>query len=103
MSQEKSTMQSTKNISTGAAHRKKEINNSRDKQTLLAYFQLMSEKIVPPSLWSMLSKLKLMINIKEQFAITSFADLIAFIKRKNVGYEFKKAEPFSAKEPDSKS
>ena len=38
-----------------------------------------------------------MINIKEKFSITSIADLIAFIERKNVGYEFKKAEPFSAK------
>ena len=52
----------------------KEINNSRDEQTLPAYFQLVSAKVVSPSLWSMYSKLKLKINMKEKFAITSFPD-----------------------------
>ena len=55
----------------------KEINNSRDEQTLPAYFQFSDCKssiTISTYLWSMYSKLKLKINMKEKFAITSFAD-----------------------------
>lgn len=68
------------------------IEHSRDEDTLLAYFHMLSEKYVPSSLWSTYSMLRRMINNKEKFDIEKYSELMAFIKRKNDGYESKKSK-----------
>lgn len=58
---------------------------------LLAYFAEKSEKLKSSTLWSVYSMIKLMLNLKENLDISRYYKLIAFIKRKSVGYIPKKS------------
>lgn len=71
------------------------IADSRNGDTLLAYFQLLSEKVVSPTLLSMYSMLRLMIITKERFHIKNYSGLCDFMKRKTDGYESKKSKSFT--------
>lgn len=62
---------------------------------LLAYFKNMAEKNAPPTLWTIYSMLRTMINIKHGVNITDFHNVTAFIKNKNKGYVPCKAPVFS--------
>lgn len=69
-----------------------------DENVMLAYFQEKSEALSPPSLWSQYSMLKLTISVNKNIDISQFKKLIAFIKRKNDGYEAKKSKIFTKEE-----
>ncbi|KAJ8914615.1 hypothetical protein NQ315_015352 [Exocentrus adspersus] len=69
---------------------KKGVNT--DEKSLLAYFVIRNEKLkAPGSLWAEYSMLKSTIFLHESIDISKFSMLIAFLKKKNVGYQPKKA------------
>ena len=62
---------------------------------ILAYFHHLSEKKAPPTLWSIYSMLRKMLDLKDNIKIDQYHSLISFIKNKNKGYVAKQAEVFS--------
>ena len=76
-------------------HWKKVKTNER---TLLAYFQFLSKKYKPSTLWTVHSKLKTMILHKEQIDIKKYTEVITFLKQNARGYIGKKAAIFDAEE-----
>lgn len=70
---------------------------SSSEDVLLAYFYELSLIVKPPTLWSRYSILKLTVNVLDNVCI-KYPKLTAFIKRKNEGYEAKKAKTFTADE-----
>lgn len=75
-------------------------NNVGDvtENVLLAYFLEKSKTMSPSSLWSVYSMLKLCISIDKNQDISNYKKLIAFIKRRNDGYEAKKSKIFTQEE-----
>lgn len=70
-----------------------------NEKSLLAYFVIRSEKLkAPGSLWAEYSMLKSTIFINDSIDISKFLTLIAFLKKKNVGYRPKKASVFTKEE-----
>lgn len=65
---------------------------------LLAYFGLLANKYSPNTLWSHFAMLKCTLNIHDNIKIQQYSKLIAFIKRKNVGYEPKKSKTLTNEE-----
>mgnify|MGYP000908332792 CR=1 FL=1 len=63
--------------------------------TMLAYFQILSQKYSPNSLWSFYSMLKKLIALKCKVDMSKYYQLLAFIKCKNNGYQPTKANVFT--------
>lgn len=73
----------------------KKISGMNEK-IMLAYFVQRSEKLkAPGSLWAEYSMLRSTIFLHDAIKISQFTTLIAFLKRKNVGYRPKKASVFT--------
>lgn len=67
-----------------------------NEKVLLAYFVRRIENLRSPgSLWAEYSMLKSTIFLNDGIDISKFATLIAFLKRKNVGYKPKKSAVFT--------
>ncbi|KAK4885438.1 hypothetical protein RN001_001709 [Aquatica leii] len=65
------------------------------------YFTLFfSQGLKASSLWCLCSKLKWMLKIKENIDISQFYNVLAYIKRSNVGYKPKKSPVFSRAQLD---
>jgi hypothetical protein len=70
-----------------------------DEKSLLAYFVIRNEKLKSPcSLWAEYSMLKSTIFLHDSVDISKFSTVIAFLKKKNVGYRPKKANIFTKEE-----
>lgn len=77
---------------------------------LLAYFIELSEKLKPPSLWSIYSMLKNTMKINDNLDIGKYSELTAFLKRMSDGYRGNKSkvlsvdniEKFLSEAPDEK-
>jgi hypothetical protein len=68
-------------------------------KSLLAYFVTRNNKLkAPGSLWAEYSMLKSTIFLHDSVDISKFSTLIAFLKKKNVGYRPKKASVFTKDE-----
>ena len=65
---------------------------------ILAYLAEKSEIVKSSTLWSIYSMLKSTILAKNNVNIATFPKVIAFLKRKNVGYKAKKSEVFSGEQ-----
>lgn len=74
---------------------------SFDEKVLLAYFDELTAKVVPPTLWSKYSMLRTIINVQKNIDISKYALLRSFIKQQNVGYKCRKAKVFSPAELDT--
>ena len=68
-----------------------EKNEITSENCLLVYFEEMSEKYKPTSLWTHYSMLKCMINVKENIDIGKFSAVTALLKNKSSGFQSKKA------------
>lgn len=66
--------------------------NSFSENVLLAYFQNLSKKMKPSSLWAIYSMLRTTINLKNNVDISKYPKLCAFLKRKSDGYRPKKSK-----------
>lgn len=69
-------------------------------EVLLAYFAEKTNHYKSSSLWSMYSMLKSTLLLKKNVDIKKFPKLIAYLKRKSVGYQAKKSKTFSRAEID---
>lgn len=68
-------------------------------KVLLAYFVRRNEKLKSPgSLWAEYSMLKSTIFLKDGIDISKFTTLIAYLKRKNVGYRPRKSKVFTSED-----
>jgi integrase len=65
---------------------------------VVVYFDELSTKLKPPSLWTHYSILKSTLSLKHQVDISKFFKLHALLKRKSEGYQPKKAKTFSPNE-----
>lgn len=65
---------------------------------LLAYFAENSKKMKSSTLWSSYSMLKTCLIVQDNVDISKFSKLIAFLKRKSVGYRAKKSRIFTRTE-----
>lgn len=73
--------------------------NSIEENVLLAYFLERSQKLKSPSsLWSEFSMLKTTICINDNEDISKYLKVLAFLKRKNSGYQPKKSKVFTREE-----
>lgn len=71
-----------------------------NEEVILAYFMEKSKILKPSSLWSNYSMLKSTINIKNNIDISRYPKVIAFLKRKSVGYKPKKSRVLNKEEID---
>lgn len=71
---------------------------SFSENVLLVYFQEISTKFKPCTLWTIYSMLKSTLNIKHEVDISKYCKLIAFLKRKSEGYTGKKSKTFLPEE-----
>lgn len=67
-----------------------------NQSTLLTYFEGLSEKWKPTTMWSVFSILKTMLMEKEKIDIGNYTELTYFLKCISEGYKPKKAEVLSA-------
>ncbi|XP_048511125.1 uncharacterized protein LOC125502027 [Athalia rosae] len=75
--------------------------NSSSESVLLAYFDQMSQQYKPTTIWSLYSKLKSTINIREKVDISSYKTLSAFLKKQSRGFRSKKSSVFTSEEVQS--
>lgn len=68
-----------------------------NQSTMLNYFESLSEKFKPSTLWSLFSILKLRILEKENVDISTYEELNFFLKCISEGFKPKKSEIFTAK------
>lgn len=71
--------------------------NSFSENVMLAYFQDLSSKMKPSSLWAFYSMLRSTINIKHNINIATYCKLIALLKRKSDGFKCKKSMVLTSK------
>ncbi|XP_014219502.1 uncharacterized protein LOC106647566 [Copidosoma floridanum] len=64
---------------------------SFDKSSFLVYFEELSKKFKPPSLWSHWARLKATLNIKNNIKIEKYLLLKTILKNKSKGYKPKKS------------
>ncbi|KAJ3666573.1 hypothetical protein Zmor_002010 [Zophobas morio] len=67
--------------------------NGVDENILLAFFEDLSHKYSPNTLWPKLSMLRSMLHLREKTDVKLFDEVEAFVKNKNKGYIPKKSEP----------
>lgn len=77
---------------------KSQNTDSFKEEELLAYFNEASKIYAPSTLWSTYSMLKATIKSTHNVNISDYSKLIAFLKKKNVGFQSKKANVFTADE-----
>jgi hypothetical protein len=65
---------------------------SFSENVLLAYFQDLSKRMKPSSLWAIYSMLRMTINLKNNVDISKYPRLCSFLKRKSDGYRPKKSK-----------
>jgi hypothetical protein len=71
-----------------------------NEEVILAYLLEKSKTLKPSSLWSNYSMLKSTINVKKNIDISRYSKVIAFLKRKSVGYKVKKSRVLNKEEID---
>ncbi|KAJ3666945.1 hypothetical protein Zmor_002365 [Zophobas morio] len=69
--------------------------NGVDENILLAFFEDLSHKYSPNTLWPKLSMLRSMLHLREKTDVKLFDEVEAFVKNKNKGYIPKKSEVLS--------
>lgn len=69
-----------------------------DESCLLAYFESLSEKYKPTTLWAQYSMLKSTISINEKIDIGSFKEVTPLLKLKSQGFQSKRSNPFKPNE-----
>lgn len=80
------------------AWRKEQKTESFVEDVFLAYFDDGAKHYAPSTLWSMYSMLKSKLIANHNIDIARYSRLIAFLKRKNVGFEPKQASVFTPEE-----
>lgn len=65
-----------------------------DEKALLAYFGTEFRKVAPSTRWSRYSMLKLMLNNNKGVNISTYANLIAYLKNQSKGHQSKKSAVF---------
>lgn len=68
---------------------------SNSERVLLAYFNEMTQKSSPSTLWARYSMVKALMKINDSVDISTYAKLIALLKNKSKGYVTKKAKTFT--------
>lgn len=76
---------------------KKQKTTSFSVNVMLPYFQQLSEKLAPTTLWSVFSMIKTVIKEKHEVDI-GYPELISFLKHSAAGYSKKKTKLFKAVE-----
>ncbi|XP_047986625.1 uncharacterized protein LOC125226633 [Leguminivora glycinivorella] len=71
---------------------------SLTENTLVLYFEHLSTKFKPVSLWTFYSMLKITINMKHKVDISKYDKLLSLLKRKCEGYKGKKSMTFLPEE-----
>lgn len=71
--------------------RRKGIKTSFSENVILAYFDELSNKVQPTTLWSLYSMIRTTLYINHNVDISSYLKVKAFLKRKNDGYKPKKS------------
>lgn len=76
------------------------LNNvkSFSENVLLPYFEELSTKYKPTSLWSHFSILKSTLNLKNNVKIDNYSKVRAFLKRKSEGFQKKRAKTLTSDE-----
>lgn len=69
-----------------------------NENSIMEYFQLLSEKYKPTTLWAQYSMLKSTIGINEKIDISHFKTVSAFLKFKSQGFQSKRSNIFKAEE-----
>lgn len=69
-----------------------------NEEVVLAYFDGLSKNHKPSTLWSLYSILKKMLSCNYNINIAEYDELLAFIKKKNDGYQSKKSNVFTVDE-----
>lgn len=72
--------------------------SSFSENVILAYFEELSKKFAPSSLWTEYSMLKSTLNIRHQINISQYYKLHAFLKRQSEGFTAKKSKTFEPSE-----
>ncbi|XP_061726262.1 uncharacterized protein LOC133531880 isoform X1 [Cydia pomonella] len=80
--------------------RKKENISTISQKVLLAYFQDMSTKYAPSTLWAEYSMIKSTLKLYEKTDISCYGKLQQFLKQKSEGYKVKKSKTFSPSDID---
>lgn len=78
--------------------RSKNKTDSFSENVLLTYFDEMSKKFKPTTLWSQYSMIKTMLNVKNNVDIGNYGKLKLFLKRRSDGYKPKKSKVFTSEE-----
>lgn len=73
----------------------KKISNISKEEVLLFYFQEISKNFQPSTMWSKYSMVKSMLKLKKNVDISRHFKLIAFLKKKMVGFRPKKSKALS--------
>ena len=66
-----------------------------DESVFLVYFQELSKKLKLPTLWSIWSKLRTTLSLKERVNIENYHNLKTYLSNKNKGYQPKKSKTFT--------
>lgn len=77
---------------------KSQNTNAFDEDVLLAYFYETAKTFKPSTLCSVYSMLRSAIHCRHDVNIAQYNRLIAFLKKKSVGFESKKSNVFTAEE-----
>lgn len=80
------------------AWQKKQGTTSFDERVLIAYFEELSKKLKPSTLWSIHSMLKTTIDNNKGIDVTKYSQLQRFLKKQNVGFVAKKSKVFTTQE-----
>lgn len=78
--------------------KKSKNTDSSSETVLMAYFNELSKKYSPTSLWSFYSMLKKMISLHEKVNIEEYNQLTAFLKVNMKGFQSKKSKVFNPEE-----
>jgi len=72
--------------------------DSSSERVLMAYFNDLSKKFAPPTLWAKYSMLRTTLTVNDDINIREYNRLIAFLKQNSKGYHCKKSLVFQAEE-----
>lgn len=67
-------------------------------ETLQIYFNELSKKVAPSTLWSQYSMLKTMLNSNHNLNIANYPKLVSFLKKNAQGFRSKKGHVFHVEE-----
>lgn len=72
--------------------KKEDGTSSSSQRVLLSYFDGLSKRYKPSSLWSIYSMLKCTLNLKEGIYIGNYKQLTSLLKRLSIGFQSKKSK-----------